>query len=34
MDLELGLSAAVLATQLHLKVEKIRGLSGEPSIAA
>jgi hypothetical protein len=34
MDLELGLGADVLAAQLHLDVEKIRGLSGELSIAA
>ena len=34
MDLQLGLGADVLAAQLHLDVEKIRGLSGELSIAA
>jgi Zn-dependent peptidase ImmA (M78 family)/transcriptional regulator with XRE-family HTH domain len=34
MDLELGLGTDVLAAQLHLDVDKIRGLSGELSIAA
>ncbi len=34
MNLELGLGADVLAAQLHLDVEKIRGLSGELSIVA